>query len=189
MHLTLSGGEWATSGLTLALVAVALLVVFLAENSRIPVDDPNTHLELTMIHEVMVLDHGGPDFAFILYGAAFKLWVLGALIVDMVLPAGTGVGGRSIWPSRSGGHVGPGDSGRADRIDDGPAADDARAAIAGRSHGAVGPGPGPGIRRARRAMHLIDLTLVLDHAGEPGAARLEPAGGLHSTRAPRKAFC
>ena len=44
-----------------ALVAGALLVVFLAENARIPVDDPNTHLELTMIHEVMVLDHGGPD--------------------------------------------------------------------------------------------------------------------------------
>ena len=39
----------------------ALFVVFLAENARIPVDDPNTHLELTMIHEVMVLDHGGPD--------------------------------------------------------------------------------------------------------------------------------
>ncbi len=91
MHLKLSGGEWATSGLTLALVAVALLVVFLAENSRIPVDDPNTHLELTMIHEVMVLDHGGPDFAFITYGAALKLWVLGALVTGLVLPAGTGV--------------------------------------------------------------------------------------------------
>ncbi|MCK7470158.1 MAG: hypothetical protein MZU95_04655 [Desulfomicrobium escambiense] len=41
----------------------------LAENARIPVDDPNTHLELTMIHEVMVLDHGGPDFGLIQYGA------------------------------------------------------------------------------------------------------------------------
>ncbi len=59
----------------------ALLVVLLAENARIPVDDPTTHLELTMIHEVMVLDHGGPDLAFILYGAALKLWVLGALLV------------------------------------------------------------------------------------------------------------
>ncbi len=71
-----------------ALVAVALLVVLLAENARIPVDDPNTHLELTMIHEVMVLDHSGPDFAFILYGAALKLWVLGALLVGVVLPGG-----------------------------------------------------------------------------------------------------
>ena len=52
-------------------------MVFLAENARIPVDDPTTHLELTMIHEVMVLDHGGPDLAFILYGAALKLWVSG----------------------------------------------------------------------------------------------------------------
>ncbi len=69
------------------LVAVVLLVVFLAENSRIPVDDPNTHLELTMIHEVMVLDHGGPDLAFILYAAALKLWLFGALIVDLVIPA------------------------------------------------------------------------------------------------------
>jgi formate hydrogenlyase subunit 4 len=90
MHLALADGAWTVSGLTLALVTVALLVVFLAENSRIPVDDPNTHLELTMIHEVMVLDHGGPDFAFILYGAAIKLWLLGALIIDLVLARSTG---------------------------------------------------------------------------------------------------
>ncbi|MDA8126826.1 MAG: NADH-quinone oxidoreductase subunit H [Deltaproteobacteria bacterium] len=69
------------------LVVVALLVVYLCENARIPFDDPNTHLELTMIHEVMVLDHSGPDFAFILYGAALKLWVLGLLIVGIVFPA------------------------------------------------------------------------------------------------------
>ena len=59
-------GLWLHSGPALVLVGVALLIVFLAENCRIPVDDPNTHLELTMIHEVMVLDHGGPDFGFIL---------------------------------------------------------------------------------------------------------------------------
>jgi len=72
------------------LVAAALVVVFLAENARIPVDDPNTHLELTMIHEVMVLDHGGPDFAFILYGAALKMWVLGALLVGIIMPVHNG---------------------------------------------------------------------------------------------------
>jgi len=66
--------------------AAALFVVYLAENSRIPVDDPETHLELTMIHEVMVLDHGGPDLAFILYGSALKLFVLGAVLVHLVLP-------------------------------------------------------------------------------------------------------
>lgn len=72
-------------GPALALIAVAILVVCLTENARIPVDDPNTHLELTMIHEVMVLDYSGPDLALILYGAALKLWVLGALIVNIPL--------------------------------------------------------------------------------------------------------
>jgi formate hydrogenlyase subunit 4 len=81
-----SGGHWLQAGPVMALVLTALMVVLLAENSRIPVDDPNTHLELTMIHEVMVLDHGGPDFAFILYGAALKLWVLSALVVGMIAP-------------------------------------------------------------------------------------------------------
>jgi len=77
-------------GPALALVLVALLIVVLAENARIPVDDPATHLELTMIHEVMVLDHSGPDLGFVLYGAAVKLWVLGLLIVNTLLPLGTG---------------------------------------------------------------------------------------------------
>ncbi len=89
----LSGAGWAEAGAALGMVAIALTLVFLSENSRIPVDDPNTHLELTMIHEVMVLDHSGPDFAFILYGAALKLWVLGALIVGIVLPVHSG----SLW--------------------------------------------------------------------------------------------
>jgi len=66
---------------------VILFVLLLAENSRIPVDDPNTHLELTMIHEVMVLDHAGPDMAHIVYGASLKLWLFAALTVLSVLPA------------------------------------------------------------------------------------------------------
>jgi formate hydrogenlyase subunit 4 len=60
--------------------------VLLTENSRIPVDDPNTHLELTMIHEVMVLDSSGPDFAFIQYAAALKLWIFGGLLVNLIMP-------------------------------------------------------------------------------------------------------
>jgi formate hydrogenlyase subunit 4 len=79
-------GSWQVQGPALALVAAALVVVLLTENARIPVDDPTTHLELTMIHEVMVLDHGGPDLAFILYGAALKLWALSALLVGLVVP-------------------------------------------------------------------------------------------------------
>lgn len=75
----------------LAMAAVALLAVFLVENARIPVDDPNTHLELTMIHEVLVLDYTGPDLAFILYGAALKLWMLGTLLVGLLMPVHTGI--------------------------------------------------------------------------------------------------
>jgi formate hydrogenlyase subunit 4 len=90
MHAAVSTGLWARFGLNLALVGVAIIVVLLAENARIPFDDPNTHLELTMIHEVMVLDHGGPDFAFILYGVALKLWLLGSVFLAIVLPAPTG---------------------------------------------------------------------------------------------------
>jgi formate hydrogenlyase subunit 4 len=83
----LSWGMWAASAPELAMVVAGVLIVFLAENARIPVDDPTTHLELTMIHEVMVLDHSGPDFAFIQYGSAVKMWILGALLVQTVLPA------------------------------------------------------------------------------------------------------
>lgn len=70
----------------LVLVLAGWAIVYMAENSRIPVDDPNTHLELTMIHEVMVLDHSGRPFALVLYGASVKLLVLGALLVGPVLP-------------------------------------------------------------------------------------------------------
>jgi len=90
IYSSLSFDAWLEAGPMLALVVAVLMVVFLAENARIPVDDPNTHLELTMIHEVMVLDHSGPDFAFILYGAALKLWVLGALLAGLIIPIRTG---------------------------------------------------------------------------------------------------
>jgi formate hydrogenlyase subunit 4 len=74
----------------LVLVLLSWFIVLLAENCRIPFDDPNTHLELTMIHEVMVLDHSGPAFGMILFGAAIKLFVFTALIVRLVLPFPTG---------------------------------------------------------------------------------------------------
>ncbi|HEU5118381.1 MAG TPA: NADH-quinone oxidoreductase subunit H [Isosphaeraceae bacterium] len=93
MHSALTFGLWTTRGLTLALVAVALLVVLLTECSRLPIDDPNTHLELTMIHEVMVLDHSGPDLAFIEYASALKMWLLGSLAVGVLVPVRT-----AIWP-------------------------------------------------------------------------------------------
>jgi len=86
--LTSSLGGAAVVGLghpVLLIAATALSVVLLAETARIPVDDPNTHLELTMVHEVMVLDHSGPDFALVLLGYAIKLFVLGAVLVRFVV--------------------------------------------------------------------------------------------------------
>ena len=79
--------------LTLVLVGVTLFVVLLAENARIPVDDPNTHLELTMVHEVMVLDHSGPELGAIHYGMALKLWLFASLLVSLVVPIASG----SVW--------------------------------------------------------------------------------------------
>jgi formate hydrogenlyase subunit 4 len=70
----------------LLLVPPAFFLLLLVENSRIPVDDPNTHLELTMIHEAMILDHSGPDLAFILYGSSLKLWLFGLLAADILIP-------------------------------------------------------------------------------------------------------
>jgi len=83
--------HWTTAGASLALVILSWFIVLLVENSRIPFDDPNTHLELTMIHEVMVLDHSGPAFGMILYGAALKLFIFAALIVRLAVPMTTGL--------------------------------------------------------------------------------------------------
>ena len=68
------------------LAGISIFGVMLAENARIPVDDPATHLELTMIHEVMVLDHSGPDFAFITYAATLKLWLSALIVVRTLIP-------------------------------------------------------------------------------------------------------
>jgi formate hydrogenlyase subunit 4 len=54
----------------------------------VPFDDPNTHLELTMIHEAMVLDHSGPPLAAILHGASLKLLLCAVLLTEAVLPLG-----------------------------------------------------------------------------------------------------
>jgi formate hydrogenlyase subunit 4 len=85
-HAPMSAPAQGLPAAALFLVAVALFVVLLAENARIPVDDPNTHLELTMIHEVMVLDHSGPLFGLVLYGASVKLFLMSALLLHLVLP-------------------------------------------------------------------------------------------------------
>lgn len=83
-------GEWSVAGAAMLLVLVSWFIVLLVENCRIPFDDPNTHLELTMIHEVMVLDHSGPAFGMVLYGASIKLFVFAALVVRLTIPLETG---------------------------------------------------------------------------------------------------
>jgi formate hydrogenlyase subunit 4 len=96
------GLYWLTAGASLTLVVLSWFIVLLAENSRIPFDDPNTHLELTMIHEVMVLDHSGPAFGMILYGAALKLFAFSAIVVRVALPVSTGSAWLD-WPAFLGG--------------------------------------------------------------------------------------
>lgn len=70
----------------LLLVCISWFLLMLAENCRIPFDDPNTHLELTMIHEVIVLDHSGPMLAVIQIAAALKLFNFAALAVRLAVP-------------------------------------------------------------------------------------------------------
>jgi formate hydrogenlyase subunit 4 len=84
--------DWFASGAAapLILVSLGLFVILLAETCRIPVDDPNTHLELTMIHEAMVLDHGGPLLGTVLYASSLKLFVLVAVLAKVIVPFRTG---------------------------------------------------------------------------------------------------
>jgi formate hydrogenlyase subunit 4 len=83
---SLKNGMGSSGHVVLPICVASLFIVLLAENARIPVDDPNTHLELTMIHEVMVLDHGGMDLGLIHYGAALKLWVFASIITGVLVP-------------------------------------------------------------------------------------------------------
>ncbi|AGF77414.1 formate hydrogenlyase subunit 4 [Desulfocapsa sulfexigens DSM 10523] len=82
-HMISLIGEY---GALLILVVVGLYIVMLTENSRVPVDDPATHLELTMIHEVMILDHSGPDLALIELGAWFKLLFYAGFLARIIDP-------------------------------------------------------------------------------------------------------
>lgn len=89
---------WGEATPALVLVTTGLMVVALAEGCRIPFDDPNTHLELTMIHEVMVLDHSGPALATIQYGAAMKQFLFGSILVRLAVPAlPAGAGGWAVF--------------------------------------------------------------------------------------------
>ena len=85
-----AASAWRKASASIVLILASWFIVLLAENARVPFDDPNTHLELTMIHEVMVLDHAGPAFGFIVYGAALKLTVFATLLVTLLIPSRSG---------------------------------------------------------------------------------------------------
>ena len=79
--------------ISLALAIVALIIVSLAENARIPVDNPATHLELTMVHEAMILEYSGRHLAVIEAAASLKLLLYMSLIACLFAPWGTAVAG------------------------------------------------------------------------------------------------
>lgn len=72
--------------LIVAPLTLALLILLQTEAARVPVDDPLTHLELTMIHEVMILDHSGPELAAMQYAAALKMTLYAGLIAALINP-------------------------------------------------------------------------------------------------------
>lgn len=110
--LALKHGQWNLTGLLAGaagwpdlavwLVALAWAVVLVVENARLPVDDPNTHLELTMIHEAMVLDHSGPDLALITAGSAVKFSIFSALLAGLFVPRGLEPGWLAIAAAGAG---------------------------------------------------------------------------------------
>ena len=73
-------------GLLIALLAsFVLFVLMLLEGSRMPIDDPETHLELTMIHEAMVLDQSGPQLAFMSFSGMVKVYLFASFILSLIL--------------------------------------------------------------------------------------------------------
>jgi formate hydrogenlyase subunit 4 len=87
---------------SLALALVALLIVAMAENGRVPVDNPATHLEVTMVHEAMVLEYSGRHLAMIELAASLKLTLYLAMIACVFFPVGMANGPDSVGPDAVG---------------------------------------------------------------------------------------
>jgi len=87
-------GLFAHPGLLLSLIAFVL--VLLAENARYPVDNPATHLELTMVHEAMVLEYSGPYLAMLEYASSLKLTAFSLLLANLVLPMPLAASGAGV---------------------------------------------------------------------------------------------
>jgi formate hydrogenlyase subunit 4 len=82
--------------ISLGLALVALIIIALAENARIPVDNPSTHLELTMVHEAMVLEYSGRHLAMIEFASSLKLLLYISLIAVVFLPRGLAPAGAEF---------------------------------------------------------------------------------------------
>lgn len=95
-HIAIFMQDHASLRVSLGLALVALLIVALAENARIPVDNPATHLELTMVHEAMVLEYSGRHLALIELAAALKLLLYISLVGCIFAP--WGIAGASSGP-------------------------------------------------------------------------------------------
>ena len=80
--------EWRFLSPSQILAFVAMFVVLIAETGRIPVDNPATHLELTMIHEAMILEYSGPYLALVEWAASIKQLVLMTLLINVFFPFG-----------------------------------------------------------------------------------------------------
>lgn len=78
------------------LAAAALVVATVAETGRLPVDNPSTHLELTMIHEAMVLEYAGPDLALVEWASAMRLTVFIGLFASLFAPWGIATGAGAV---------------------------------------------------------------------------------------------
>ena len=83
---TILNGAGVYGYLIIILMALTLFIMLLIEGCRVPVDDPTTHLELTMIHEVMILDNSGVDLGLITWASAIKIFLFEALIANLILP-------------------------------------------------------------------------------------------------------
>src|SRR5207244_4541637 len=83
--------------ISLGLVLVGLIIVAIAENARIPVDNPATHLELTMVHEAMILEYSGRHLAVIEFSASLKLLLYVSLIACLFAPWGLAAGTSAPW--------------------------------------------------------------------------------------------
>ena len=93
---SMAGTPWFLVHPFLVFVFAAFAMIVLAEGARYPVDNPTTHLELTMVHEAMVLEYSGPYLAMLEYAASVKYLVLAVFLANLVVPAGVWGAGSSL---------------------------------------------------------------------------------------------